>query len=71
MKRKKRPVFHCKTCEYLKRVSSLFDDLEILECTKNGLHETINLVDSGGACRRRTSPAWCPLKRGCEYGEQL
>lgn len=61
--KKKRPVFYCKTCKYLKRVPALFDDMEVLECG-NGLHETINIVSPGGPCRRRTSPAWCPLKRG-------
>lgn len=59
--KQRRPVYYCKTCKHLKRVASLFEDIEILECA-NGIHRTINIVEPGGACRRRTSPAWCPLK---------
>lgn len=60
--REKKPVYKCKDCKWLKRISSLFDDLEVLECSK-GVHDTINVVQKGGQCTRRTSPRWCPLKR--------
>lgn len=43
----KRPVFYCKECEHLKRVPSLFEGIEILECSK-GVHDTINIVAEGG-----------------------
>ena len=63
-----RPVFYCKECEHLKRVPSLFEDIEILECSK-GIHDTINIVAVGGGCTRRTSPQWCPLKRELKEGK--
>ena len=43
----KRPVFKCKECKWLNRVPSLFDGIEVLECS-NGNHNTINLTDVGG-----------------------
>ena len=60
--KERKPVFKCKECQYLKRVPSLFDDVEILECS-NGNHDTISIVTIGGGCNRRTSPRWCPLKK--------
>lgn len=45
--REKKAVFRCKECEHLKRVKSLFEDIEILECSK-GVHDTINIVAVGG-----------------------
>ena len=61
-RKEKKPVYKCKECEWLKRVASLFDDLEVLECS-NGVHDTINVVKKGGQCTRKTSPRWCPKKR--------
>lgn len=61
----KRPVFKCKECKWLNRVPSLFDGIEVLECS-NGNHNTINLTDVGGGCTRKTSPRWCPLKEGAD-----
>ena len=42
-----KPVFKCKECEWLKRVPSLFEGIEVLECS-NGNHDTINLTAIGG-----------------------
>lgn len=48
----KRPVFKCKECEHLKKVPSLFEGIEILECSK-GAHDTINIVAVGGGVLAR------------------
>ena len=45
--KERKPVFKCKECQYLKRVPSLFDDVEILECS-NGNHDTLSIVNIRG-----------------------
>lgn len=58
------PKHICNQCEYMRRVPSLFSELEIVECSK-GLCKTLNIIPTGGVLKSKwkTSPAWCPLKQ--------
>lgn len=41
------PKHICNQCEYMRRVHSLFSELEIVECSK-GLYKTLNIIPTGG-----------------------
>ena len=41
------PKHICNQCEYMRRVPSLFSELEIVECSK-GLCKTLNIIPTGG-----------------------
>ncbi len=41
------PKHICNQCEYMRRVPSLFSELEIVECSKR-LYKTLNTIPTGG-----------------------
>ena len=48
MKKKKGEIKHiCNECGYMRAVPSLFDNIQIVECS-NGCYRTLNTILTGG-----------------------